>query len=557
MDIAALFIKIWWIKQFLLRPEVLMSVLSALRGALRSVMVASLAFGVAGPARADISPFSQSLAVAAGEREDIAAFYALRDYAPVWTGATDSTRRNALLAALSGAADHGLPIRVYDPADLVAGLRAAETEGDRGRMEYRMTQAFLAYVRDMKMGVVVPAKVDAGIRIERPDYDAVGQLQAFLLAPSATAYFQSLVPRAPEYAQLMAEKRKLERVLANGGWGTAVLADALEPGATGAPVVALRDRMMAMGYLGRSVTGSYDHALQGAVQRFQVDHGLTADGTAGAGTMAEINLGADARLQSVMVAMERLRWTPDMDLGARHIWVNLPDFTAKIVDHGRVTFSTRAVIGANEDDRRTPEFSDQMEYFVVNPSWSVPRSITVKEYLPLLQRNPNAVGHLNVVDGNGRVVPRGAVNFAAYTARNFPFALRQAPSDGNALGKVKFMFPNPYNIYLHDTPSKDLFNREVRAFSHGCIRLGSPIDFAHAILAVQSADPVADFDRLLVTGQESSVVLQDKVPVHLVYFTAFPGPRGTITYRRDIYGRDAAIWAAMVAAGVALPGVQG
>jgi L,D-transpeptidase YcbB len=314
---------------------------------------------------------------------------------------------------------------------------------------------------------------------------------------------------------------------------------------------------LAMGYLARSATGSYDKAMQTAVQRFQIDHGLVADGVASEGTLSQINMGADLRLQSVIVALERLRWIGDAPRGARHVWVNLPDFTAKIVDHGQVTFSTRAVVGANEPDRQTPEFSDTMEYFVVNPSWSVPRSITVKEYLPLLQRNANAVRHLNVIDGNGRVVPRGAVNFAAYTARNFPFALRQAPSDGNALGKVKFIFPNPYNIYLHDTPSKDLFNRDVRAFSHGCIRLADPIDFAHEIFGEQSDDPEAEFDRLLVTGTESSVSLTEKVPVHLVYFTAWPGARGGMTYRRDVYGRDAEIWNALLRAGVAMPGVQG
>jgi L,D-transpeptidase YcbB len=382
-------------------------------------------------------------------------------------------------------------------------------------------------------------------------------LQAFLVAPKPGAWLHDLAPKAPEYARLMAEKIALEQVLAQGGWGPVVTAASLEPGATGEAVVALRNRLMAMGYLGRSVTGIYDKSMQTAVQRFQIAHGLVADGVAGEGTVDQINMGADLRLQSVIVALERMRWIGDTPRGARHVWVNLPDFTAKIVDHGQVTFSTRAVVGANEDDRRTPEFSDIMEYFVVNPSWSVPRSITVKEYLPLLQRNANAVRHLNVIDGNGRVVPRGAVNFAAYTARNFPFALRQAPSDGNALGKVKFIFPNPYNIYLHDTPSKDLFNRDVRAFSHGCIRLADPIDFAHEIFGEQSDDPEAEFDRLLVTGAESSVSLTEKVPVHLVYFTAWPGARGVMTYRRDVYGRDAAIWDALVAAGVAMPGVQG
>jgi L,D-transpeptidase YcbB len=251
-----------------------------------------------------------------------------------------------------------------------------------------------------------------------------------------------------------------------------------------------------------------------------------------------------------------LRWIGDAPRGERHVWVNLPDFTAKIVDHGAVTFSTRAVIGKDTDGQHTPEFSDMLEYMVINPSWSVPRSITVKEYLPLLQRNPNAVGHLSVVDRNGRVVPRGAVNFAGYTARSFPFALRQAPSDRNALGKVKFMFPNPYNIYLHDTPAKDLFENEVRAYSHGCVRLGSPFDFAYALLAVQSDDPQSDFSRILNTGSETAVRLDQPIPVHLVYFTAWPGANGQMNYRRDIYARDTGIWNALRAAGVALTGVQ-
>ncbi|TAG15182.1 MAG: murein L,D-transpeptidase, partial [Rhodobacterales bacterium] len=192
-----------------------------------------------------------------------------------------------------------------------------------------------------------------------------------------------------------------------------------------------------------------------------------------------------------------------------------------------------------------------------NPSWGVPRSIIVNEYLPLLQQNPNAVGHLQVIDGRGRVVPRGSVDFAAYSARSFPFGLRQPPSDGNALGLVKFMFPNPYNIYLHDTPSKSLFANEVRAYSHGCIRVADPFDLAHALLALQSADPVAEFQADLDTGKETRVDLVKPVPVHLVYFTAYPDAKGHIGYRRDVYGRDAKLFEALEAAGVVLAGVQG
>ena len=320
---------------------------------------------------------------------------------------------------------------------------------------------------------------------------------------------------------------------------------------------ALRDRLVAMGYLRRSATAVYDESIRAAVQRFQMDHGLAADGEADEATLAEVNVEPEARIRSIVVAMERLRWMHDVERGARHIWVNQPDFTAKIVDHGKVTFQTRAVIGKNVPDQRSPEFSDEMDHMVINPSWGVPRSIIVKEYLPLLQRNPNAVSHLQVIDRNGRVVPRGAVNFAAYSARSFPFGLRQPPSDGNALGKVKFMFPNPYNIYLHDTPAKELFDHEVRAYSHGCIRLADPFDFAYALLAAQSDDPKGLFQTHLATDRETVVKFDVKLPVHLVYFTAWPDAKGGMTYRRDIYGRDGRIFDALAEAGVALRGVQG
>jgi L,D-transpeptidase YcbB len=525
----------------------------------RFMLSSALVVGLTTSAVAEpwIAPFSQSVAIAAVEDEAIAAIYSARDYAPIWTGAADAARRQALLTVLAGAVDHGLPGASYDPALLAAAFRSATTEGDRGRLDVQMTQALLRYMHDMTMGAISPRAIDATIVIERDAFDPAAMFAAFLAAPSPERFLRDLVPQAPEYAQLMKERIRLQRLIATGGWGATVVAEKLAPGETGPAVVALRDRLVAIGYLRRSVTAIYDDNIMRAVQRFQVDHGLTADGVAGVGTIAALNVGPEVRLQSVLVALERLRWIGDTPRGSRHIWVNLPDFTAKIIDHGRVTFSTRAVIGKNEDDRHTPEFSDMMEYMVVNPSWSVPRSIIVNEYLPLLQRNRNAVGHLSVVDRNGRIVPRGAVNFAGYSASTFPFGLRQAPSDGNALGKVKFIFPNPYNIYLHDTPAKDLFSQEVRAYSHGCVRLGSPFDFAYALLAAQTDDPQGVFDRALQGGNETSVRLDAPVPVHLVYFTAWPGAKGQMGYRQDVYGRDRDIWTALAAAGVAMIDVQG
>lgn len=506
---------------------------------------------------AQVTAFKQAVAEGAAKDRDIAEFYRANDHEAIWTGGDfrDANRRKALFAAIDKAPVHGLPITRYDPEALMAQLKAAKTPRERGFVEVEMSRTFLRLARDLQTGMLEPRRIDSGIVRAVPYRDRMSYLTNFAKS-NANGFFRALPPQSPEYSRLMKEKMRLERLLARGGWGAQVPANALKPGQSGGAVVALRDRLVAMGYLRRSAVQTYDAGIQQAVQQFQLDHGLEADGVAGPGTMSEINTDVEERLKSVIVAMERERWL-NQPLGKRHVLVNLTDFTARIVDNGKVTFQTRSVVGANSSDRRSPEFSDVMEFMVVNPTWNVPRSIAVKEYLPMMKRNPNAAGHLKLIDSRGRTVSRSAVNFNAYNARNFPFAIKQPPSQRNALGLVKFMFPNKYNIYLHDTPSKSLFARETRAFSHGCIRLQDPFDFAYALLAKQTSDPQGEFKRHLNTGRESVIRLEEHVPVHLIYRTAFTQARGQTQYRRDVYGRDARIWSALASAGVALRAVRG
>ena len=529
------------------------------RGALHlmtSGLVAGAGFA-ASPAWAGalISAFAQALSAAAQDNEALAAFYRDRNYATLWTGTGDVARRHSLFTALETAAAHGLPVARYNGTALRAQFAAVQTEGDIGRLEVAVSQAYLDFVRDLSSGALVPTTIESGIKREVARPDAAMTLDA-ATQDGFDAYLAGLAPAAPEYARLMKEKFALEAVIATGGFGPLVGAASLGAGDSGVAVVQLRDRLITLGYLDRSFTETYDAVIAEAVQRFQLTNGLGADGRADERTMDALNVEADQRLRSVVVAMERLRWMGNAPRGARHIWVNQPDFVARVVDHGKVTFKTRVVIGKVGEDTESPEFSELMEFMVVNPSWSVPRSITVKEYLPMLKRNANAQGQLQVIDSAGRVVPRSAINFAAYTPQSFPFALRQPPSDGNALGKVKFMFPNAHNIYLHDTPSKSLFEKEVRAFSHGCIRVAAPFDLAYFLLSPQSDDPKGLFKSYLVTGRESVVNFTTPIPVHLVYFTAWPTEHGMIGYLNDVYGRDALVYQALEEAGVVLPGVQ-
>jgi murein L,D-transpeptidase YcbB/YkuD len=508
-------------------------------------------------ARAEDMAFKQAVAEAAALDRDIAEFYRDAGYAPVWTGksSTDRKRRSALISALNSASLHGLPSDRYDVAKLTGMLKSVRSPRDLGQAEVALSKAFVAYARDVQTGILTPSKVDDDIKRKVPLRDRKSYLSAFVQS-TPSAFMRALPPQSPEYARLMKARLKLEQVVAQGGWGAKVPGKKLEQGDSGNSVIALRNRLVAMGYLKRSSTRTFDSAMVQAVQKFQSAHGLEPDGVAGGTTLQEINVTADKRLKSVLVAMERERWF-NRELGKRHVLVNLTDYTAKIVDDGKVTFRTRSVVGANQSDRRSPEFSDVMEHMIINPTWNVPRSIAVKEYLPMMKRNANAAGHLKLLDGRGRAVSRANIDFSQYNERNFPFDLKQPPSRSNALGLVKFMFPNRYNIYLHDTPAKNLFARETRAYSHGCIRLHQPFDFAYALLKPQSSDPKGEFHRHLKTGRETQVDLVTQVPVHIIYRTALTTAKGELEFRRDIYGRDGRIWAALSRAGVALGAVQG
>jgi murein L,D-transpeptidase YcbB/YkuD len=508
-------------------------------------------------ASAQVTAFKQAVAEAAAKDRDIAAFYQANDYEGIWTGdvGKDRRRRAALFDAIASAEDHGLPAARYDAEGLMTKLKSARSPRDRGFVEVEMSRTFLQLAREMQTGALIPSRINGAIKRQVPYRERASYLPNFAKS-NPRGFFRVLPPKTNEYARLMKEKIRLERLLASGGWGPTVPAQSLKPGQSGAEVVALRDRLIAMGFLRRSASQSYDATLQSAVRQFQIAHGLETDGVAGPSTISAINTPVQTRLQSVLVAMERERWF-NTERGQRHVLVNLTDFTARIVDNDRVTFTTRTVVGKDQSGRRSPEFSDVMEFMVINPTWHVPRSIAVKEYLPMMKRNRNAAGHLRLYNSRGQQVSRSAINFNAYNASNFPFAIKQPPSRRNALGLVKFMFPNKYNIYLHDTPSKNLFERAKRDFSHGCIRLQQPFDFAYELLSKQESNPKPFFQAKLNTGRETVVKLEKHVPVHIIYRTAFTQAKGPTQYRNDVYGRDGRIWDALRKAGVSLRAVRG
>ncbi|WP_292065039.1 L,D-transpeptidase family protein [Marivita sp. XM-24bin2] len=529
-----------------------------LRGAAMIAIVAASYLSPQSAGAVQVTAFQQAVAENVSNDDQIAAFYRERGFEPIWTGGTDADleRRTALLEALSVARYHGLPTSKYNTDALLSRMASVRSGFDRGSLEVALTELYLDFARDLQTGVIDnPGSVRSEIVREIPLRETRYYLDG-LMSDAPRNFLASLAPQSHEYARLMKAKMRLEHEIARGGWGAVVPSGKYEPGDTGAGVVALRDRLIAMGYLERTVTARYDTSITNAVRQFQEDHGLVVDGVAGGSTLDQINTAPQDRLRSVMVAMERERWLNQPGgLGQRHILVNIADFQARIFDDGKLTFETRSVVGHQDRDRQTPEFSDEMDHMVINPSWYVPRSIIVNEYLPKLRNNPGAVSHIQITDSRGRVVSRNR-SFAQYSGNSFPFAMRQPPGPRNALGTVKFMFPNKYNIYLHDTPAKSLFSREVRTYSHGCVRLNDPHDFAYTLLARQTDDPVGFFQSRLRSGAETRVNLDQPVPVHLIYRTAFTHAKGHTQFRRDVYGRDAAIWNALSAAGVEIAGIR-
>jgi murein L,D-transpeptidase YcbB/YkuD len=271
------------------------------------------------------------------------------------------------------------------------------------------------------------------------------------------------------------------------------------------------------------------------VKKFQAAAGLKADGAAGSATVEVLNGAGKDKTAEIIANMERWRWMP-RDLGDFHVEVNVPEFLVRIVDHGKVVREARVVTG--KVTNQTPIFSDEMESIVVNPSWNVPASITMKEMLPRVRRDPSYLSRngyqvLANVNGKYRAVDPTMVDWGSVNAGRIQ--IRQPPGDDNALGVIKFLFPNEHSVYLHDTPSKSLFKQDVRAFSHGCVRVQDPLDFADVLLAYEGGWTPQRLRRM-IGGRESWVNLPKHIPIHIAYFTAFVDDGGTLVTKPDIYG---------------------
>jgi L,D-transpeptidase YcbB len=479
----------------------------------------------------------------------LAKFYGERQMAPLWLDADGpSTRAEALAGVLRNADQDGL-----DPADyhasIITGLLSAATPDERAELELRLSLGLLEITSDLASGRLEPQQVNPELFIHPRETDPAEVIRAAAGAPDITAFVASFEPKQPEYLRLKAALADYRTLAAAGGWPTIADGPTLKPGMVDPRVAQLRARLDVPAQGGDSTL--FDPALAAAVEQFQARHGLEQDGVVGQNTLAALNVPVDERIRQILLNLERRRWMAD-DPGARYVFVNLADFELKVVEEPRTVFDTRVVVGAPY--HRTPVFSGEMTYLEINPYWNVPPSIARNELLPKIRQDPGYLAANNFEllsdwSDSARVLDPHSIDWRAVTPERFTYKLRQGPGPGNALGHIKFMFPNRFNIYLHDTPARGLFARDVRDFSHGCIRVQNPETFGAFVLDRQPGWSQDAIKAAIATGQRRIVTLDQPLPVHIAYLTAWVNKDGSVNFRRDVYGRDAILAAALLGAG--------
>jgi murein L,D-transpeptidase YcbB/YkuD len=477
----------------------------------------------------------------------LAQFYQERQMAPLWLGADGpNDRARALAAVLRDAGQDGLDPEDYD-ARVITGLLAAGTPDQRAELELRLSVSLLEITSDLGAGRLEPHQVNPELFIHPPEIDPAKVIRDAAGVQDIAAFVAGFEPAQPEYRRLKAALADYRALAAAGGWPSVADGPTLKPDMAGPRVAQLRARLDVPAAAGAD-PAQFDPALVEAVKAFQARHGLEQDGLIGQNTLAELNVPAQERVRQILLNLERRRWMAD-NPGERYVFVNLADFELKVVDGPRTVFDTRVVVGAPY--HRTPVFSGEMTYLELNPYWNVPPSIARKELLPKIKADPGylAANNFELLSDwseSATVLDPHTIDWSAVTPERFTYKLRQGPGPGNALGFVKFMFPNQFNIYLHDTPARGLFARDVRDFSHGCIRVQDPETFGSFVLDRQPGWSLDAINAAIATGKRQIVSLEQPLPVHIAYLTAWVNKDGSVNFRRDVYGRDAILAAALL-----------
>lgn len=486
--------------------------------------------------------------------DDLRQFYRARDYAPMWLSSTDREGRlDEFLAAVRGAELDGLRSEEYGLVEVswMFASRALSPTA-RAELELHLSDAFLRLAHDLSRGRVDPRSLVGEWSSDREPFNPVEILTQATQLDGVSNTLGELRPSHPQYHALREALRSLREA---GDWVPVPSGATLGEGDVDPRVAFLRDRLVQSGDLAAhdgppADATLFDSWLEEAVRTFQRRHGLEADGLVGVETFDALNVPASGRARQIAANMERWRWLPN-DLGDRRVIVNVPDFSVIVEGPGVTSIRWRAVVGRTE--RETPTFSSTIESFSLAPYWNVPANLARKDILPNIREDSlylDRVGMTVIDTRSGELVAGGSIEWSTISDDEFlaRYRLRQEPGPLNSLGNLKIAFPNPYTVFLHDTPSKSLFDDSSRAFSSGCVRVERSLELLDWLL---DGDPEWTAERITEVvegGEERSSRVREPVPIHVLYLTALVEEDGRLGFRPDVYGLDGALEQALMAA---------
>ena len=474
-------------------------------------------------------------------------FYAQREFAPAWIDDAEPARQMGdFIEALWAAEHEGLDPQLYN-VGLLDKRRQEASKGfltkkgfkpaEAGALDVWLTYLYLKYASDLADGLSDLAHADPKWQIRPEKFDPRAHLEQALTKGNVKGSLLELTPAHAQYRTLRKALADYRNRARNGGWPKVPNAS-LKPGQRSTAVGTLASRLAASGdYQGRvdddNAPGRYDGELVEAVKRFQRRHGLPDHGVVNAAVIAQMNVPLETRIAQIQLNLERWRWLP-RKLPARRILVNIPEYRLEVWEEDHVPVTMRVVVG--KPDTQTPIFDDKMTHIVFSPYWNVPPGIAEGETLPAIMRDPDFLNRQNmeVLDGSGKPVDPATIDLSDPAKYRF----RQRPGTTNSLGLVKFMFPNQFDVYLHDTPADSLFERASRSFSHGCVRLEQPRALAEYVLRDQPEWTVERIEEAMHAGEERHVKLKEPLPVYLGYWTARVSSDGVLQFRKDIYSID-------------------
>jgi L,D-transpeptidase YcbB len=480
-------------------------------------------------------------------------FYAGNKYQPAWQSRQQA---QVVLELLRDSTLDGLNPEDYHYSalmDLWSRRDQPQEQYDRARARFdvMLSDGFVLYIRHLLEGKVNPRQLDPTFNFSQRDFKpavVAANLRQVIAEDRVAQIVEQARPDSPFYHQMRAALRHY-RVLAMDPFRSIPADAVLKPGQTHANILSLRQRLNELGYLraGDLASRKYDGELVGAVKQFQRDHGIDVDGVVGAQSYAFLNMSWQARVDSLRINMDRVRWIYE-DMSDDVIVVNIAGFELYYLRGDELLWEAPVMTGTVA--HQTPIFTKRLKYLEFNPTWTVPRSIIGRSLFPKFSANPQYVidNDYKLYDSKGQAVDPHSINWSAYNGRNFPYRVVQQPGDKNALGRVKFIFPNRYAIYLHDTPSRELFSRSARAFSSGCVRVKNPLEFAEVLLndpenwSLQQVESLVDSRK-----PQHRVFLQRDVDVVLMYWTTSPTRGGRLQFHNDVYGKDPAAMAALEA----------